>query len=192
VIQTSGLELCYSGGMTIDASDSNSIYCSVPVDGAYGNIYEIIKFIILTDGDTVTVANTSITRDSSKNNARPYSIPNTENLELKLIWLYGDYYDWIVSSTRPRGFPTEIHCNSELPTSPVDLSAGLIKHDISKQLLHFTEDTDFVVIDVDGDYPAFTVSLLVYLSEDAYYGKIVEVGEVIYEVDETSIVIPPL
>jgi hypothetical protein len=87
VIQTSGLELCYSGGMTIDASDSNWIYCSVPVDGAHGNgnIYEIIKFTISSDGDTVTVTNTSITRDSSKNNARPYSIPNTENRELKLM-----------------------------------------------------------------------------------------------------------
>jgi hypothetical protein len=88
--KTSGLELCYGGGMSIDVSDTNSVYCSVPVDGTYGKVYEIIKYTISNDGNTVS--NVSVTKNSAKNNVRPYKIPNTQNVNVKLVWLCGDYY----------------------------------------------------------------------------------------------------
>ena len=42
--------------------------------------------------------------------------------------MYGDYYDWIVSSARPLGYSTAIHGISPLPVAPVELDKGLVKH----------------------------------------------------------------
>jgi hypothetical protein len=46
----------------------------------------------------------AITKASPKNNARPYVIAGSP---LQLVWMNGDYYDWIVSKERP-GYPTGI------------------------------------------------------------------------------------
>jgi hypothetical protein len=56
------VEKSYSGGMAIDILNSNSIYCSIPIVGCYGKVYEIMKYTISNDGSEVT--NTSITKNS--------------------------------------------------------------------------------------------------------------------------------
>ncbi|HRZ98243.1 MAG TPA: BNR repeat-containing protein, partial [Paludibacter sp.] len=61
--QTAGLELCYSGGMAIDDANPNTVYCSVPVVGTSGTVYEIMKYVVGTDG-TVT-SSQAITSNST-------------------------------------------------------------------------------------------------------------------------------
>jgi hypothetical protein len=191
--QSSDYEMCYSGGMAIDVSNPNVIYCSVPVNGSYGQIYEIIKYTISDDGDKII--NASVTKNSTKNNARPYCIPNTQNTNLKLLWLHGDYYDWTVSSARPQGFPTEVHSDYRLPSGSIQLSNGLIANEtfddaipgynISNGYLVVTNTTEYPVI-VNSEISEFTVSLSLYISEDSYYGKILDIGSIIYGLDEKT------
>ena len=107
--QTSNLEKCYSAGMAIDPSNTNEIYCSLPVEGKYGKVYEIVKFT-LNEEDEI-ISRKAVTKDSRLNNVRPYMIPDSEDTPLRLTWMYGNYYDWIVSSSHPQGYSTGIACD---------------------------------------------------------------------------------
>lgn len=107
--QTPGLEKCYSAGMAIDPANTNLIYCSIPVEGKYGKVYEIVKFTMSEDGEVVSTE--AVTKDSKQNNIRPYIIPSSENTPLRLTWMVGDYYDWIVSDQHPQGYCTGIACD---------------------------------------------------------------------------------
>lgn len=109
--QTPGLEKCYSGGMTIDKESPNIVYGSVPVEGVHGRVYELKKFVMAPDGELVSTE--QLTYDSFKNNVRPYAVSGQSNV-LQMVWMYGDYYDWIVSSKHPQGYPTAIHTNMDL------------------------------------------------------------------------------
>lgn len=104
--QSPDIEHCYSAGMAIDPSDVNTVYASMPVTGKYGRVYEIFKYVINDDG--IITSSEQITRDSKKNNVRPYILPDSEHTPLRLIWMQGDYYDWIVSKQRPKGYCTAV------------------------------------------------------------------------------------
>lgn len=97
--QTPNLEKCYSAGMAIDPANTSLIYCSLPIEGKYGKVYEIVKYTLDEDGKIISTE--AITRNSQLNNVRPYIIPSSENTPLRLAWMYGNYYDWIVSSQYP-------------------------------------------------------------------------------------------
>lgn len=114
--QTPVTELCYSGGMSINKKNIRQIYGSVPVKGEHGTVYEILKFTIDENGK---VEKERITRNSLKNNSRPYFIPHTKDEDQSLIWMHGDYYDWIVSAKRPLGYNTAIRSIFPLPTQQV-------------------------------------------------------------------------
>lgn len=107
--QTPSLEKCYSAGMAIDPENTNQIYCSLPVEGKYGKVYEIVKFTLNEERGIASTE--AVTRDSRQNNVRPYVIPDSENTPLRLTWMYGNYYDWIVSSEYPQGYCTGIACD---------------------------------------------------------------------------------
>ena len=80
-------------------------------------VYEIVKFTI---GEKGLVEKEMITKNSIKNNSRPYYIPQSNNEGLSVIWMYGDYYDWIVSAKRPLGYNTAIRSSFPLPTQEVN------------------------------------------------------------------------
>ena len=122
--QTPDTERCYSGGMTIDKKHDGQVYASVPVEGKNGMVYEIMKYIMRTDG---TVDKEAVTCTSQKNNSRPYFISSAEEDSLCLTWMYGDYYDWIVSAKRPQGYCTAIHCIIPLPEEDADMAKGTVK-----------------------------------------------------------------
>lgn len=100
--QAPDIERCYSGGMAIDPAHPEVVYCSVPVSGAFGCVYEIVKYTV--DVRSGEVKAEPVTRHSRKNNVRPYILPDSENSPLRLAWMHGDYFDWIVSSA-VRGIP---------------------------------------------------------------------------------------
>ncbi|MBO4906680.1 MAG: BNR-4 repeat-containing protein [Bacteroidaceae bacterium] len=107
-------ERCYSGGMSLDPDNINDLYLSIPTtNGQYDKdgVYEIWKYTINDEGSVA--ASEQITTGSTKNNARPYVIPGSKNSPMRLGWINGDYYYWIVKQGYPKGYPTAMHCNYE-------------------------------------------------------------------------------
>ncbi len=188
--QTPGLEKCYSGGMAIDDENPNIMYCSVPVDGENGKVYEIVKYTV-TDG---VVASEQITKNSRLNNIRPYIITNTAaDNELRLIWMHGEYYDWIVSQERPLGYATGINADFAFPQPEVDLENGLIKYEnfdaavegtatVEGGLLITKTNTEATIV-TGNSSTEFSVSLTPKISESAYSGKIFQAGTISYQVE---------
>jgi hypothetical protein len=106
-------ERCYSGGMAIDPDDTRQMYLSIPTkDGAFDRdgTNEIWHYTLADDG---TVSNKEqVTRGSEKGNARPYVIPGSAGSKMRLTWMQGDYYYWMVNKWYPKGYPTAIMCDA--------------------------------------------------------------------------------
>ena len=117
-------EKCYSGGMAIDPDNINDMYLSIPTKGGVYNkdgVYEIWKYTI--DDDGKVAGSEQITKDSPKNNARPFVIPGSKNSPLRVVWMQGDYYYWIVKQGFPLGYPTAIHSNYPWEETVSDISS---------------------------------------------------------------------
>ena len=192
--QSAGLELCYSGGMALDDSNPNIVYCSAPVKGDNGSVYEILKFEV--DDKGVVSAPEYITKNSKKNNARPYLIPNSENSPLRLSWMNGEYYDWIVSNSRPKGYPTAIHCDYDFPTENVSIEEGLlvnISFDESKYSEQLVKDgiavfTGTNTIDIETpELKEFTLSISPYIFNNSYEGKLFTFGNISWNLDQETL-----
>lgn len=115
-------ERCYSGGMALDPDNINDLYLSIPTkDGAYNKdgVYEIWKYTINDEG-TVS-GSEQITRNSEQNNSRPFILPGSKNSPLRLIWMNGDYYYWMVKQGYPLGYPTDTRMNCEW-TESIDIN----------------------------------------------------------------------
>lgn len=183
--QTPGREKSYSAGMAIDKRNPNIFYCAMPVDGKYGHVYEIIRKEIQSNG---TVLSDTITKNSKKNNVRPFFIHNTDGAE-RLVWMYGDYYDWIVSNNTPAGYPTAIHAGFELPKQTVNLTKGLLKHEtfdhtngftgtatVSEGLLLVSDEKKATITTkIEND---FTIVLSPFINPDEYHGEILKFGNI--------------
>ncbi|MCC2600337.1 BNR repeat-containing protein [Sphingobacterium sp. FBM7-1] len=167
--QTENLEMCYSGGMAIDPDNVNQVYCSVPVEGKHGRVYEIIKYTLDDAGQVVSTD--TITHNSVKNNVRPYMIQGSNRTPLRLMWMHGDYYDWIVSKSRP-GYPTAIHA---------DFSG--FKEDKQPRRRLLSEGTQF-----SGKLPnKFTIHTKIQLDTANYKGTVLKIGELIYAVNAETL-----
>ena len=102
-------ERCYSGGMAVDPDNINDLYLSIPTkDGKYNKdgVYEIWKYTV--DDEGKVAGSEQITRNSTKNNVRPFVIPGSKNSKGRLAWMNGDYYYWMVQKAYPKGYPTDI------------------------------------------------------------------------------------
>ena len=107
-------ERCYSGGMSLDPDNINDMYLSIPTkNGQYNKdgVYEIWKYTI--DDAGKVAASEQITKDSPKNNVRPFILPGSKDSKLRLGWMQGDYYYWMVNKNYPKGYPTSLLCNYE-------------------------------------------------------------------------------
>lgn len=175
--QTPGVEMCYSGGMAIDPDDTNIVYCSVPTEGAFGKVYEIIKYTMSEDGGEV-VSKEQITKNSMKNNVRPFIIPGSEGKDLRLIWMSGDYYYWIFSNQNgSKGFPTKVMGEADIPRAEVNLENGIVANkdyeDIGGAYKSIPGAESFVYTEpLSGQ---FSVSADIY-AEGAYSGKLLDLG----------------
>lgn len=146
--QSQNLELCYSAGMAIDPAHVNQVYCSMPVEGKYGKVYEIFKYVIGKDGKITTVE--QVTKNSKKNNVRPYILPASEGTPLRLTWMQGDYYDWIVSKQRPRGYCTSILSTFQgFEKKPVGDAMQTGKFDVKKNI-NIALDVDLKALEYQG------------------------------------------
>ncbi len=116
-------ERCYSGGMALDPDNINDLYLSIPTtNGAYNKdgVYEIWKYTVADDGNVT--ASEQMTHNSAKNNMRPFVLPGSKNSKMRLSWMNGDYYYWMVNKNYPKGYPTSIVTDYDLPQQPVNLS----------------------------------------------------------------------
>ncbi|MCM1107606.1 MAG: BNR-4 repeat-containing protein [Clostridium sp.] len=109
---SSNTEYCYSGGEALDPENPNVIYLSIPTAGESGQkVYEIWKYTL--DDDGRVTEKTPVTRNSASNNVRPYVLPSSSRSPLRLGWMNGDYYYWMVKKDYPQGYPTALHCDYE-------------------------------------------------------------------------------
>ncbi len=179
----SNTEYCYSGGEALDPEDPNIIYLSIPTVGASGkSVYEIWKYT-LDDAGTV-ISKEQITRDSEKNNVRPYVLPGNADAKLRLTWMNGDYYYWMVKKEFPLGYPTAIHgeynhvqtiaSGVEKPFSRKDFAGKEMKAEDAETLE--TPSTD-----------AFTLMLNLKVDATAYQGQIVGNGAWQYGMTEAAV-----
>ena len=174
--QTPRYEMCYSAGMALDKVNPNIVYASVPVKGKFGNIYELVKFIISDSGEVIEKE--QITRDSQKNNVRPFVISNQNDTPL-LIWMNGDYYSWIVGKGESKGYPTAIRTNINLPQEKTNLEKGIIlekdfDNHAEKQTINFKKMNQFsIVMDVT-------------LSPDNYFGNILTTNSFSYNLEKSE------
>ena len=103
-----------------------------------------------------------ITTNSPKNNARPFVIPGAKNSPMRVAWMQGDYYYWMVQRNYPKGYPTAIHCDYQWQEelTPVDPTM---------------EPVDCICLSVGK-----TITAAVAMNTAKYEGKIIEVGNMTY------------
>jgi hypothetical protein len=192
--QTAGLELCYSGGMAIDDNNPSIVYCSVPVSGTSGSVYEIMKYTIGTDGSITSTE--QITTNSALNNVRPFIIKNSGNSLFRLVWMHGNYYDWIVSSSQPQGYPTEINTTFALPADSINLTNGLVVNEDFNGTITGTAHTYGGVLVSTKETSAtltaqssasFSISLTPYIYDGAYGGTILRMGDLTYGLNSSTL-----
>lgn len=182
--QSPDIEQCYSGGMAIEKHNPQIIYGSVPVAGKHGPVYELKRFTVASDGSSVTVE--QITFNSAKNNIRPFVVAGRPD-DSSLLWMQGDYYDWIVSAVRPLGFPTAIRTSIPIPHSMVDLKTGMIYSNSDVKV----SDTNRLKITVP-ESKSFTIAMELSPDSTEYHGDILTFAGVTYSLPEEERAAPLL
>lgn len=172
--QSPDIEHCYSAGMAINPDNTSEIYCSVPVDGANGRRYEIVRFSLDSNGEVKNTA--SVTSNSTANNVRPYFIPSTDGSPLKLAWMNGDYYDWIVSKERPLGYPTAIMCDF----------AGFTPEMFGNRPVNHVNNVQWPYTFSPGE--DFTISTTVDIDSAHSDGEILSLGKIKYCYDPSTLI----
>jgi hypothetical protein len=83
----------YSGGVTLDHGDPSVVYLSREIDG----VFEIERWTTPDGGASWT--SRPITSKSAKNNVRPYVPAGNAPDGPQVIWMNGDYVNWMDYST---------------------------------------------------------------------------------------------
>lgn len=177
----SNTEYCYSGGMALDEANINDIYLSIPTQSetAGKSIYEIWKYTV-DDSGKVT-AKEQVTKNSLKNNVRPFVLPGSGDSKLRLTWMHGDYYYWLVRTGYPLGYPTGIHTDYQLPIPELITIAPEFEKTWNKQMA----SSEAVDINVKGD-DLFTLMLSWSIDHNNYGGTLMKMGNMEYGLDATS------
>lgn len=160
-------ERCYSGGMALDPDNTNDLYLSIPTRGGQydkDGVYEIWKYTIADDG-TVS-GSEQITTGSEKNNVRPFILPGSKNSRLRLAWMSGDYYYWMVNRNYPKGYPTRLLCDYDLPQGDTDF--------IDDQCEDYFDYSDDESERFKGTAP-FTIGRF-WNVPDSYQGDLIDAG----------------
>lgn len=173
--QTPQLEKCYSSGMAIDPNNTNVIYASLPVEGKHGKIYELLKFTL--DDNGKILSKQAVTKDSPENNVRPYILPGSEDTPLRLAWMYGKYYDWIVSNSHPLAYNTGIRCDFKGFPTALNLGGNKVKTTLKKaannmDAVHFSP------------LEAFTLTAHIDSLPTAFRGILLTVGNLSYSITD--------
>ncbi len=176
---SSNTEYCYSGGMAIDPQNVNVVYLSIPTEGTHGKIYEIWKYTLDNNGNIT--AKEQITKNSEKNNVRPYILQDSEGTPMRLAWMNGDYYYWMVQKNYPKGYPTAIISDYEY--TPNITNTTFATNTIFNETLAANE-TESVATTTAGN--PFTLMMTVTIDPSDYKGTILSSKGLKYELEGTS------
>ena len=178
---SSNTEYCYSGGMAIDPDTVGHVYLSIPTpnENTGQKVYEIWKYTVGDDGRVTD--KTQVTRNSEKNNVRPFILPGSAGKKLRLCWMNGDYQYWLVCKNYPKGYPTAIMgdfkpAQTVLPTL-APCADDNSRHDI-------TPATPFQL--KASAAARFTLLLNWQLNPDLYGGDMLTMGSLKYGVDKAT------
>ena len=177
---SSNTEYCYSGGEALDPENPHIIYLSIPTTGASGSkVHEIWKYT-LNDAGAIT-AKEQITRNSTKNNIRPFVLPGSADSKLRLCWMHGDYYYWLVRTGYPQGYPTGINTDYQLP------QATLLEVEPTFEKVWNTSLTADKTVTIDTDEAdQFTLMLNWSIDHSHYGGTLLTMGDMTYALDATT------
>lgn len=180
---SSNTEYCYSGGMAIDPEEVGVIYLSIPTIGqSEESVYEIWKYTV---GDNGAIVNKEqVTRNSKKNNVRPFVLPDSKGQSLRLLWMNGDYYYWLVRKGYPQGYPTAIHTDYEWPHTTIDLTDNLSAETDYEGKVMSTASSEQINV---GGLEAFTLSLSLKIDQNNYQGILLQAAGFEYGLDKTSV-----
>lgn len=181
---SSNIEYCYSGGMAIDPDTTNHVYLSIPTPNATtGNkVYEIWKYI-LNDKGAIT-SKQQVTRNSLKNNVRPFVLPGSAGKNLRLCWMNGDYDYWIVCKNFPKGYPTAIHGDFKAPENKVSIPTPVAQ---TKGSQHLTADQTIPMELKENLGNTFSMSFHWQLDETSYGGTLLRAGDLEYGIDKSTL-----
>ena len=177
----SNTEYCYSGGMALDEANVNDIYLSVPTASAATGtkVYEIWRYTV--DDNGKVTAKEQVTRNSVKNNVRPFVLPGSADSKLRLCWMHGDYYYWLVRTGYPQGYPTGIHTDYQLP------QATLLEVEPTFEKVWNTSLTADKTVTIDTDEAdQFTLMLNWSIDHSHYGGTLLTMGDMTYALDATT------
>ena len=172
--QSPDIEKCYSGGLALDKRNPQIVYGSVPAEGKEGTVYELIKFMV--NGHGKLISKEQLTFDSPKNNVRPFVIAS-KTTNSTLVWMQGDYYDWIVSAQRPQGYSTSIKTNMLVPQENINLKKGL---SLEKRVGRVAGKKSFSIPQSER----FTITLILLPDSGAWQGEILQFAGLTYGVTQ--------
>lgn len=177
---SSNTEYCYSGGEALDPANPNIIYLSIPTEGETGQkVYEIWKYTL--DDNGVVTSKEPVTRNSTKNNVRPFVLPGSQNSPLRLGWMNGDYDYWMVKKDYPRGYPTALHCDYEwVENIHAYVDAPALRKYYGGRIMT-AEDYETPEL---PQTETFTLNVGLKLDASAYFGTLVESNAFSYGVAE--------
>ena len=180
---SSNTEYCYSGGEAIDPENPNIIYLSIPTVGSSGkSVYEIWRYTLDNNGSITSKE--QVTRNSLKNIVRPYVLPGSKEAPLRLLWMNGDYYYWLVRQGYPAGFPTAIHADHAWPANDIDLSTGLVASKSYDNRPMGITDSERLSMEDSG---AFTLHTQLQVSANRYYGTLLSIGDLTYGFNQSDV-----
>lgn len=177
----SNTEYCYSGGMALDEANINDIYLSVPTasETTGTKVYEIWKYTV--DDNGKVTAKEQVTRHSRKNNVRPFVLPGSGDAKLRLCWMHGDYYYWLVRTGYPQGYPTAIHTNYQLPQPELQETAPRYEKVWNRTMA----STDKVEVSAQGD-SKFSILISWSIDHGNYGGTLMKMGDMEYGLDKQT------
>ena len=177
----SNTEYCYSGGMALDEANINDIYLSVPTTSATTGtkVYEIWKYTV--DDNGKVTAKEQVTRNSEKNNVRPFVLPGSADSKLRLCWMHGDYYYWLVRTGYPQGYPTGINSDYQLPAPTLQDVAPAFEKVWNMPIA----SSEKVAIEAEGD-DRFTLMLNWSIDHSHYGGTLMTMGNMEYALDAAT------
>lgn len=177
----SNTEHCYSGGMALDEANFNNVYLSIPTqsESTGTKVYEIWKYTVDDNGNVTNKE--QVTKNSLKNNVRPFVLPGSGDSKLRLCWMHGDYYYWLVRQGYPLGYPTGIHTDYQIPEAELQSVTPEFEKVWNKQMAA----DEVVDVDVKGD-KKFTLMFNWSIDHNNYSGTLMKMGDLEYGLDAST------
>lgn len=180
---SSNTEYCYSGGEAIDPENPNVIYLSIPTVGTSGDkVHEIWRYTL--DEKGTVIEKKQITCNSKKNNVRPFIIPGSSASPMRLVWMNGDYYYWLVRQGYAQGYPTAIHADYAWPVSEMDVNVGVVERKDYASLPMASGRVERLGLSSSAP---FTLHVNLRINAQKYYGTLLTMGNLTYALDAGTV-----